>query len=345
MIKKIMLICFLIFSTSAIASPIKNIVFFGDSLSDNGNLYAITGIPKSPPYYQGRFSNGPTWAEDFANDFYKKYYSDSQNFAYGGATTIFHKPNGDNSATPILLEEEIKAYLLKNRNEDKKNTLFVFWIGANDYLNEPTLDTEQLTTDVVNKIKSSIDSLIEKGGQYFLIANLPDLSKTPYSNDNHNQDKLKSYTEAHNKKLAEMINDLAKKDAAVKFYQLDVYAILNDLTQNPQKYNEKYHMNLTDLTTSCWAGGYTLQTLNLNIHDLSSSTPMIILNNKMDQNSLIELIQSNPSLKVAYDIGGRFKEGETPCANPNEHLFWDSLHPTSIVHQMLGEIALETVES
>ena len=40
----------------------------GDSLSDPGNLYAATGgaQPQSPPYYEGRFSNGPVWAETVA---------------------------------------------------------------------------------------------------------------------------------------------------------------------------------------------------------------------------------------------------------------------------------------
>ncbi|HDV5785644.1 TPA: hypothetical protein RJD83_002616 [Legionella pneumophila] len=43
----------------------KNIVVFGDGLSDNGNLYAYTNHrrPASPAYYNGRFSNGPVWVE------------------------------------------------------------------------------------------------------------------------------------------------------------------------------------------------------------------------------------------------------------------------------------------
>ena len=40
----------------------EQIVVFGDSLSDNGNQYKNTGQPPSPPYYNGRFSNGPTWS-------------------------------------------------------------------------------------------------------------------------------------------------------------------------------------------------------------------------------------------------------------------------------------------
>lgn len=60
-------------SASAAAVP-SSLYVFGDSLSDNGNLYAWTSnpsnpvtfglpIPVSPPYEQGTFTNGPVYAE------------------------------------------------------------------------------------------------------------------------------------------------------------------------------------------------------------------------------------------------------------------------------------------
>src|SRR4051794_146985 len=44
------------------------VVVFGDSLSDVGNVSAATGgaVPASPPYFHGRFSNGPVYAETLA---------------------------------------------------------------------------------------------------------------------------------------------------------------------------------------------------------------------------------------------------------------------------------------
>ena len=43
------------FATTASAQSYSRLVVFGDSLSDNGNLYAVTAgtTPLSPPYYQG----------------------------------------------------------------------------------------------------------------------------------------------------------------------------------------------------------------------------------------------------------------------------------------------------
>lgn len=57
------------------AAPFTNLFFFGDSLTDTGNIYSATTLlsaatfglipvePPSPPYFSGRFSNGPIWAE------------------------------------------------------------------------------------------------------------------------------------------------------------------------------------------------------------------------------------------------------------------------------------------
>ncbi|KAJ3096568.1 hypothetical protein HDU97_005769 [Phlyctochytrium planicorne] len=44
-------------------SPFKSIVTFGDSFSDSGNQYKVTGgrLPPSPPNFNGRNSNGILW--------------------------------------------------------------------------------------------------------------------------------------------------------------------------------------------------------------------------------------------------------------------------------------------
>ncbi len=52
------------------ASPGYDAIYvFGDSYCDVGNIYAATkgAIPLSPPYYAGRFSNGPIWVEHVAS--------------------------------------------------------------------------------------------------------------------------------------------------------------------------------------------------------------------------------------------------------------------------------------
>jgi phospholipase/lecithinase/hemolysin len=42
----------------------ERLVVFGDSLSDNGNTFAVSGVPGFP-YFEGRYSNGPNWVDYF----------------------------------------------------------------------------------------------------------------------------------------------------------------------------------------------------------------------------------------------------------------------------------------
>src|SRR5579883_862271 len=71
------------------ARPTK-IVVFGDSLSDTGNAYigSLHLKAPSPPYFRGRFSNGPIWVEMFARHFGLKAapaLAGGSDFAVGGA--------------------------------------------------------------------------------------------------------------------------------------------------------------------------------------------------------------------------------------------------------------------
>ncbi len=65
----------------------SRIVMFGDSLSDTGKMYSkMRGyLPSSPPYYQGRFSNGPVWLEQLTQQFPGLTIA---NEAEGGATAV-----------------------------------------------------------------------------------------------------------------------------------------------------------------------------------------------------------------------------------------------------------------
>ena len=80
-----------------IADEYTSFFVLGDSLSDPGNLFAATGgeTPPSPPYFEGRFSNGPVFTEYLAEGF-----AVSENFAFGGAQAV-----SDDDAIPDLPEQ------------------------------------------------------------------------------------------------------------------------------------------------------------------------------------------------------------------------------------------------
>lgn len=49
----------------------ERLVVFGDSLSDNGNalfLDPLFFMPPTPPYFNGRFSNGLNWVDYFPSE-------------------------------------------------------------------------------------------------------------------------------------------------------------------------------------------------------------------------------------------------------------------------------------
>ena len=94
----------LLLPTTASAFPFDEIVVFGDSLSDQGNLSTLTGglIPPGNPairpfYVDGRFSNGPIWVDHLQSD---DPGLSVTNFAVGGAFTGSFIDPADPTATP-----------------------------------------------------------------------------------------------------------------------------------------------------------------------------------------------------------------------------------------------------
>ncbi len=84
-------------------APFDEFIVFGDSLSDTGNVFISLGVPPSPPYFDGRFSNGPVTVEHVADQLGFPALLPSiiggTNFAWGGAET---GPGFGSSGTPNL---------------------------------------------------------------------------------------------------------------------------------------------------------------------------------------------------------------------------------------------------
>jgi phospholipase/lecithinase/hemolysin len=345
MMKKIIFLLSLLFCCSHVfAGPINKIVFFGDSLSDNGNLYKLllTIFPKSPPYFQGRFSNGPTWAEDVGKYYADHDHTDYKIYALGGATTISHPPSATFIA-PTTLKLELSQYEMDTLFKDKSKTLFAIWISGNDYLFDPYTDVNK----VVGRIAWVIETLINEGGRHFLVLNLPDLSRIPLTQHDAKIEQLHWVTQSHNKKLAEAMQNLKNAHADINLTFVNVFDIFNDLIDNPQKYNEKYHIHITDTKSACWQGGYTLKKMT-SVPALSSELQQTFSDqkwgeNKMNTDEISHFILHSPSVSQAYTVGKWYEQGILPCSNPNAYLFWDQIHPTGLVHQMLSQIVIQNL--
>jgi phospholipase/lecithinase/hemolysin len=336
-------ILFPIFS-SASDLPVNKIVVFGDSLSDNGNLYALYHglIPKSPPYYKGRFSNGPVWAENMADFFQDKSKIETDNYALGGETVINY--DLDKHIQSLYLELSVLDYYAHSLLSDRSKTLFVIWIGGNDYLRAPIDDVEKLSTDVVTTLKATIQDIIDKGGEYFLILNLPDMGKSPYARVSKQKEILSQATAAHNKKLKTAIAQLQADNSNVVLKAYDTNALFSDMLAHPDSFNKKYGTHLQDSTSACWEGGYTS-------HQLQSPAAMIAreLSAGTKENSsadkLANLIISSPDLNAAYAVQREQAAGIEPCKDPGALIFWDSVHPTDAVHSIISHIIDDYIQN
>lgn len=239
----------LLISALASATPLRNIVVFGDSLSDNGNLYAYTKhqIPQSPPYFDGRFSNGPVWVERLAN----LYYGDNANehlldFAFGGAGISANR----HEDILFTLERELDAYLVAHQGESLNDSLFVVWIGANNYLGVPQ-DPDKVVEMVNQGIQHGLVRLAKAGATHILVMNLPDLGNTPMAHDLQLEKELSYYGNEHNKKLASVVQRMQLQFPNTQWISYDTNDMFNKIISNPAQYGFKNtHDSCYNLTVS-----------------------------------------------------------------------------------------------
>jgi outer membrane lipase/esterase len=157
---------------------------FGDSLSDNGNLFALSGrrLPP-PPYFDGRFSNGPVFTELLGNPLFAGASLPGRgtyvNFAVAGANALL--PN----EVPTL-NQQIGIYRQQGF-PPQPNDLFTVLAGANDLIpiiplgatNPAALDTASGL--VAQAVGINVQVLVSLGAKNIVVAGLPNLGATPRS--------------------------------------------------------------------------------------------------------------------------------------------------------------------
>jgi outer membrane lipase/esterase len=173
------------------SSPFTDLVFFGDSLSDTGNLFLATGGTQPPaaggPYFNGRFSDGPLWVERLASGLGQAndaapYLLGGNNYAYAGARS------STSSAPPGLLAQIGGIWGATHAAADP-GALYVVVAGGNDLRDARTAFPTNSAADEAGRQKAANDTavnlisglglLAQKGARNVLIANLPDLGATP----------------------------------------------------------------------------------------------------------------------------------------------------------------------
>ena len=174
------------------AAPYDRLYVFGDSLLDSGNLYALTGIPTSPPYAQ-RFTDGPTSIEYYAaNAGLSLTHSanpnaaptQSLNFAVSGALTDTRNNIAAVNGTTGLVNQVAdfgSRVQAGTASFDPATTLFFVEGGGNDILRAVYFgdDPNTLVDRATANVRGEIDALVALGAQHVALATYSDLSYLP----------------------------------------------------------------------------------------------------------------------------------------------------------------------
>ncbi len=287
---------------SAPALAYDGVYAFGDSLSDNGNVYAYTGGAFPPaPYWQGRYANGPVMVEDLA----KGLGVPLHDYAYGGATSgTANNLNGSYGLSGLPgLSQEISTYAGGNLDP---NGLYTVWAGADDALAlfsslSPTSTLTQIETSATQTIDTSttnvtdaVSTLESHGAHHILVLNLPDLGLTPRAISENaiypgSTTLAANYSLSFNQTLSGKLGTLqGSQGFDANIIQFNVFGAMNQVFANAASYG------FSNLTQGC---------LNTTTLSLCSTDPAV----------------------------------------QNTYAFWDDVHPTARLHQILANEVLAAV--
>jgi outer membrane lipase/esterase len=269
----------------AAAAPITSLYVFGDSLSDQGNAFILTGGFPPQPYAQ-RASNGPVAVERLANDLgiaLAPAALGGTNYAVVGATSGTANISATVYQQPVLagtgLLTQVGEFLLTGPVSDPTGSLFFVWAGANDLFVDPS---QQAVLTAVTNIATAVTALYGDGARRFLVPNLPDLSLTPFglAQPPAQRAGLQALSSGFNLALANALTGLMQLPG-INITPFDTFGQLTDISNNPGAYG------FTNASAPCLTGNIV--------------------------------------------VGGMV------CANPDSFVFWDTLHPTTAAHRVLGD--------
>lgn len=216
---------------------------FGDSLSDTGNIAKATlgFLPPDPPYYKGRFSNGEVAVETLAKQLGLGF-SLKTNFAIGGATTGFDNINDNDIFKFDGLLDQINDFSKGvSRTGADDDALYLLWAGANDLFNtDDKTESDTIVSTAIANLTTAITTLADLGAENIVVANTPDLGKTPLAKEN--ADLFTDRSLEFNAALADTL--VALEDTLdANLILVDLFSISEAIAEDPSDYGFE---NITD---------------------------------------------------------------------------------------------------
>jgi outer membrane lipase/esterase len=246
-------------TTAASAQTYGRLVVFGDSLSDNGNLFLASGgtQPTSPPYFQGRFSNGPVFTEllGFNAARFNGPVTGSINFAYGGSRT-------DNVvAFPPGMRQQLTTYTAAGGTFRSTDLVSILG-GANNIFQSLGLfsvlppaqqgNPTGFVTPAINGAVADMNFLVgdvaSRGAGTILVTNLPRLGLTPQFRPTPLAALADFAGSTFNSGLQTALLTLAPTRPNTNIILFDLAKVSDVLATNPGRFG------LTNVTEACFNG-------------------------------------------------------------------------------------------
>jgi len=250
-------------ATTTASAQFSQIVFFGDSLTDPGNLALVIGsdpaqiitgnsyIP-SQPYASGQFTNGDVWARTFASALGLPLSGQPAllgggNDAFGGARVAT-----DGTGLPPSLLAQEGMFLQSVGNVAPADALFVVAGGGNDARDAlvaaamsptPGATIRAAASAYAQSIGTIVDQLQAAGAQHIVVWDVPDLGLAPAVTD------LGAGATFLGSRVSRVMNRFLSRqldgEAGVSIF--DVFGLQNDIVADPASFG------LINVTDACGA--------------------------------------------------------------------------------------------
>jgi len=295
-------------------APFSSVYVFGDSLSDIGRVPELIAaqdpgfpfnFPVEPPYFAGRFSNGPVYSE-LLPGLIGAAPAPEQNFAVGGAKM------GDDNISDGLLEvlsqgeidlpgvaEQIGEFVSSGKRFES-DVVVVLYAGSGDYLSFPETNDDPTATEIaafvdatVAKLERNIRDLAAAGASTILVPTIVDLGATPLYRGTEQQATETAFAELHSAALNARLGRLAD-DLGIEIVVADFASGFDLVRAQPERFG------FTNVTAPCVVSAGALP---------------------------------------PYVTPGTVCSPEEAATS----LFFDNVHPTALGHQLLAEYAADTL--
>ncbi|MGB7405442.1 MAG: SGNH/GDSL hydrolase family protein [Pacificimonas sp.] len=176
-------------AASAGVTPYSDLIVFGDSLVDSGNIFTVTGGLVPDPtagYFNGRFQEGPNFADLLNNEIEGSLLAPSllggDNYAYGGARIVSNLGDGPGQDLIPDLDLQVGTYFFGTGGTADADALYAINMAGNDIFAIGRGQTGGLSADeyialAAQRTVANVVALDQAGATNILLMGVPNTTE------------------------------------------------------------------------------------------------------------------------------------------------------------------------